>query len=724
MRRINQSVDGMFALASLPTLTLGVNGVPGAASAVAVSGDYYTTLGIRPALGRVLIPEDDDNRKGVAVVSNAYWKRRFGASPSILGQAITLNQVPFIVVGVEPEGFFGVTVGAAPDLTIPLHALDLVNPGRQAWQNAFATWVQVSGRLRQGVSIERGSEQLDVIFRQVGADAAGTPGNQFARATHVFLEPGATGVFSGLRNRYTTGLQLLLVICGGALCLASLNVAALMLSRYAARRDEMATRLALGAPRGRIVRQLLTESSVIAACGGVLGLLIASRASELLLRLGTGNPEFLPIDTSPDLRVFVFATAVSVASCLLFALLPAVRTTTASRVSSRGDVGKAQRQVADRALVVSQTALAFVFVTAAGLFLHNLQTLWAREPGYDRNNVLMFSLDANLPLDTYRRVLDEIRNMPGAVSATASAVRPVDVNIYLIGVVTRVGDRVVADNQRIRVAFNDVAPGYFHTLRMPLLTGREFEDRDLSTASPIVIISQRMARHFDGNPVGQRIVWKNRTHEVIGIASDMRYASVKDAPREVLYFPLFQSESVPYSPTYEIRYAGGTSDVVRSVREAVARVDSGLLMTRVNTLEGQTRDSLSRERLLALLTGFAGAFAWLLAGVGLYGLSAQSVTQRTREFGLRMALGAQPAAISWSILRGSIGTTLAGLLFGLVSAFMVLRFARAALTDVEPANPMTLVGAALVLLVLAALASYLPARRASRVNPLTALREN
>ncbi len=725
MRLGSRTVDGIFARTMLPSVKVDVDGVPAAASGLAVSGDYHATLGVRPAMGRLLTPADDDGRAPAAVISDAYWRRRFGASPSILGQTITLDHVPFSVVGVEPRAFFGVTVGMAPDVTIPLQTLELLRPGMQTWQDASATWIQVMGRLRPAVSIEQASEELDAIFRHVGAGAAGTAADdsagQFARATHVVVTPGATGGVSGVRDSYTRGLQLLLILFGGALCLASLNVAALMLSRYAARRDEIAIRLALGAPRGRIVRQLLTESSIIAAGGGILGLLIAWSGSALLLRLAGASARLVLIDTSPDRRVLAFATAVSAGSCVLFALLPAIRTTSASRVSSRAAVGGRRRPLVDRVLVVSQTALAFVFVACAGLFLHNLQALWTQQTGYDRRNVLMFSLDAGLPVSTYRRVLEEIRRAPGVSSATASAVRPVDGSMYLVGSIARIGDRTLADDQRIRVAFNHVAPGYFHTLRIPLIAGRDFEDPD---ASPVVIVSARMARHFAGNPVGQRVAARSGTYEVIGVAGDMRYATVKDAPREVLYFPLFQGESLHYPPTYELRYAGGTSEVLQSLRELVARVDAGLLLTRVNTLEDQTRDSLSRERLLATLTGFAGLFAWLLAGIGLYGLSAHTVNQRTREFGLRMALGAHPASIGWSVLRASAGTTLAGLVIGLATALMGLRLVRAAVTGVEPADPAALGGAALALLVLAGLASFVPARRASRVDPIGALRQD
>ncbi len=342
MRRRSQSLDGVFARTTIQNVSVRVQGMAAIASGLAVTGEYHGTLGVQPAIGRVLTPDDDRaGQAAVAVISYAYWQRRFGGSPSILGEAITLNRAPFTVVGVEPAGFFGVAVGSAPDLTIPMHALGPLSGREPPWQAAFGTWIEVMGRLRPGVSNDQAGAELDGIFRQVSLDAAGASGSdsgdgKFARETHVLLGSGATGGVSGLRRGYEEGLRLLLMLLGGVLCLASLNVAALLLSRSEARRDEFATRLALGAGRARIVRQLLTESAVIAAGGGILGLLIAWRGSELLLRVATSSTGTLPIDLAPDARVVLFTLGVSIASCLMFGLFPAARTTAASRISSRG----------------------------------------------------------------------------------------------------------------------------------------------------------------------------------------------------------------------------------------------------------------------------------------------------------------------------------------------------------------------------------------------------
>jgi predicted permease len=734
MRQANRSLDGLLAHARIGRLGVGVRGTADIASGLAVSGDYHGTLGVGPILGRLLTPADDRaGRAAVAVISHGYWHRRFGESRSIVGETITLNQVPFIVVGVEPAGFFGVSVGSAPDVTIPMQALGLVAGREPPFHQAFATWIELMGRLRPGVTLEHATQELDAIFRQVSLDAAGTSSSsddaRLAQETHVGLEPGATGGVSGLRTRYRQGLRLLLMLLGGVLCLASLNVAALLLSRSEARRDEISTRLALGASRGRIVGQLLTESAIIAACGGALGLLISWRGSELLLRLVMPNAVTLPIDLSPDTRMVAFTCVVSIASCLVFGLLPAVRST-GSRLSSRGQLGGRRRRLVDRTLVVAQTALALVLVVCAGLFLRSLQNLWSQETGYDRRNVLMFSIDAGLigkrgpeAAQTYRRIIDELLAMPAARTATVSTVRPVSDTYYLIDRVTQIGDRALGSDASIRIAMNHLAPGYFATMGIPLVAGRDFDWHDGPEAPKVVIVSERLARHFSGHAVGQRLrMGGDESYEVVGVARDTRYARVTDAPREVVYLPFFQ-QTPGFEPTYAIKYEGSAADVLRAAGDAVARIDSRLALFRTKTLDVQTQESFARERLLALLTTYFGAFAWLLAGIGLYGLMACTVAERTREFGLRMALGARPAGIRWAVIRESAGTVVAGLLAGLGGALATVRLVRTQLFGLEATDPTALTGAVVALLVLACCAAFIPARRASRIDPMTALRQ-
>ena len=542
--------------------------------------------------------------------------------------------------------------------------------------------------------------------------------------------PGDRGGTSSLRSRYEEGLRFLLVLVAGVLGLASLNVAALFLARAEGRRAEMSTRLALGASRGRLVRQLFVESAVIAACSGALGLLIAWQGSRWFLRLATPNSLAPPVDLTPDWRLLTFTALVSLVSCVIFGLLPAARSTRSLAIGSRGELGGSRRRLLDRGLVIAQTAVAVVLLVCAGLFVRSLHRLWTETTGYDRRNVLMFSLDASLvgqPPDeaapTYRRVIEELRTLPAAEAVSLSIVRPVSDLYTLVDRVTQVGGRALPGEEAIRVAVDLTAPGYFDTMRIPLRVGRDFRMQDDAGAQKVAIVSERLARRLGHHPIGQRLtVGEADIREVVGVAADARYASVKEAPREVVYLPFFQGVP-PFAPTYQIRYVGRSSDVLRSATEAVARVDPALVPFRAKTLEVQTQESFARERTLAWLTTYFGGFAWLLAAVGLYGLLSSTAGRRMREFGLRVALGATPRMLGLTVVSETAVVLLIGVVVGSLLAVGAGRLVRAQLYGVEPSDPLTMLGASTALLLLGTFASFLPARRAARTDPIAALHE-
>lgn len=741
MHALNTTLEGLFALASLGRINIAFNGQPELASGAYATGEYHQVLGVQPALGRLLTKADDRPGNTVAVLSYAYWQRRFGRNPQILGASIFINQVPFTVVGVEPRGFFGVTVGASADVTVPMRTRDLLAVGQPLWNQPYTTSINVMGRLKSGVSREQAAQELNLIYRQVNADAVQSASAQFrsigeriAREAKLTVESGATGQLSGLRRNYERWLRLILMLLGAVLLLASLNVATLLLSRAESRQREIAGRMALGAGRWRIVRQLLTESIVLASVGGMLGFALAWWGSGTLLRVATSSAQNLPIDLTPDFRALAFTIAVSGLTCLLFGLIPALRATSSRTIAASRQIGGGRRRrLLDRALVSSQVALSLVLLVCAGLFLRSLQNLWTQDPGYDRRNVLMFSVDAALAGKkgpevpaAYKAMLNELRTVPGVQSASLSAVRPVDDNAYFVDRVTKIGNRALSEDQSIRVAQNYIGPGYFGTLAIPILAGRDFDERDNPEAPKVVIISETMARRRFAatNPVGQLITMHfEDTREIVGIAKDMRYGNVKDAPRDVIYCPIFQV-GFGFSPTFEIRYAGRTAEVLRQATEVVSRSDRSLTLHRVKTLEVQTRESLSRERLLALLGGYFGAFALLLACVGLYGLLAYNVVQRTPELGLRMALGARPAGVRWMVLRESGATVLAGVAVGLLAARGAVRLVETQLYGVQPYDAATLIIMTALLLAMAFAASYIPAARASCIDPMHALRHD
>jgi predicted permease len=735
IRDRNTTLAGIFALYPFGRVTVTAGGEPELANGVYVTGDYYKTLRLAPALGRLLTREDDRPGQATAVLNHAYWQRRFGGRPDVVGTTILLNQVPFTIVGVEPAGFSGTEVGRPYDISVPMRSLDLFSEGTPLWNEAFATWIYMMARLKPGIAVNAAEQEMKTIFAQVSVDAARTPGEmQMARENRLRLESGARGNASDLRAGYERWLRLLLMLLGAVLLLASLNVATLLLSRSDARQREIATRLALGAGRWRIVQQFLTESLVLATCAGAVGLAVAFWGSRLLLRIATPAAERVPVELTADWRLIAFLFAVSAATCLLFGLVPAIRATSPQRFTGTRQIGGGRRRrVLDRALVASQVALSLVLLVAAGLFLRTLGKLWAQDPGYSRQNVLMFSIDPRLAGKkgdevprSYQRVLDELEALPAAESVTMSAVRPVSDNYYFVTSFREVGGKTLTAEQRIRAAFNHVAPGYFATLGIPLVVGRDFDERDSLGAPKVVIISERLARHFEGNPVGQRLGSGPKMCEVVGVAADVRYANVKDAPREVAYYPIFQTapKDIFYAPTFEIRHAGPAAGLAQAIRAAVSHVDPGLTMFRVRTLEEQTQDSFARERLLALLTTYFGGFAVLLACIGLYGLMNYSVTQRTPEMGLRMALGAQASAVRWLVVRENAWTVIAGAVVGLGGAFAVVRLVQSQLFGVQPYDPAALGGATILLLAMASAAAYLPARRASRIDPLTALRHD
>ena len=733
IRQRTTTLAGIFALSPLGRVTVSAADGADAANGVHVSGDYYRTLGLTPALGRLLDAADDRPGQQVAVLNHGYWQRRFGGRRDIIGTAIALNRVPFTIVGVEPPGFTGTEVGRPYDVTVPLQAIPALNEGRPMLSGVFTTWLYIMGRLKPGVTLQAAEQEARAIFKQVSLERARTADDQrLARESWLRFEPGARGNVSDLRAKYAQWLELLLMLLGAVLLLASLNVATLLLSRSDARRHEIATRLALGAGRWRIVRQFVTESLVLAAVAAAGGLVLAVWGSRALLTIALPAAERPPIELSPNLRLLALTIAVSALTCLLFGLVPALRATTASRLSANRQVGAGPRRRAlDRTLVAAQVALSLVLLVAAGLFARTLQNLWGQQPGYDRRNVLMVSADPRLAgrtadeiPRTYRRILEELRRVPGALSVTMSAVRPVSPNYYFITSFAEAGGRTLPDEQRIRAAFNHIAPGYFATLGIPVIAGRDFDERDTRDSPRVAIIGERMARHFEGNPVGQQIASGPSAREIVGVVRDVRYANVKDAIRDVIYFPVFQlaSKDISFAPTFEIRYAGGVADVLPRVRDAVARVDQSLTPFNATTLERQTGDSFSRERLLAILTSYFGAFAALLSCIGLYGLVSYGVTQRTAEMGLRMALGAPPAAVRWMVVREDARTILAGAAAGVGAAALAVRLLRSQLFGVEPFDPAIVATATIVLLVMAFAAAFLPARRAARIDPAVALR--
>ena len=735
----SKTLAGVFGGTGLGRIAIGLNGTTSLAKADAYTGNFFSVLGIAPQYGRFFSAADDAARAPVAVISDAFWRARFGADPAAVGRTVTVNQVPFTVIGITPREFLGTSAGNCPGLWVPLHALDRIAPDSRRWTEPWSTWLQIAGRLRPEMSLQRTQAELDGIHRRLLEDAlpasqlAGVANVQrFVRDNHLALRPAASGMYSGLRDLYAFPLQLLMWVAGIVLLAACANIANLLLARASTRRREIAVRLALGAGRGRLVRQLLSESLVLALFGGLLAVPMAWWGSSLLVRMiSTGDSP--PVAVDPDWRTCAFTAAVSLLTGILFGLAPALR---ATRLDPGPVIKEGMRHASpsshllDRVLVVVQVALSVVLVAGAGLFVRTLQKLHDVDPGYDRQNVLMVSVDAKLAgyssdraCPVYAEILRRMRTLPEVKSAAASIVRPVDDQFYLVDRVNEVDGRPLPEGRVIRVEWNATRPAYFSTLSTPIVSGRDFQPRDNQSAPAVVIVNQSLANRAFPNqdPVGHRL----NTATIVGVVKDSYYGGARDQPGPALFYPLFQhGPAQEYRwgyVSFELRYSSQSS-LLDQVRREVAAVDRGLPVFGVRTLLAQTEESMLTERLLATLSSVFGSLALLLACVGLYGLMAYAVARRTSEIGIRLALGARPRPILCLVLRETFALTLAGIAVGVPLALWAARYAKAVLFGIGAVDPLTIAITVAALIGTAALAGYLPGRRAVRVDPMVALR--
>lgn len=736
-------LSGVFGGVGLNRVNVGWHGTAGLAQCDAYTGNFFSVLGVAPQQGRLFVASDDREGADVAVISDAYWRTRFGADPGIIGQTILIDQLPFTVIGITPPKF-SIYTTAARDVWVPLHAIDRFTPDPSRWQAAFSSWLLIAGRLRPGVSVVEAEAELDVIHRRLLVEqlaaserASSESMQRFVRESRLVLRPAGNGMLTGIRQMYALPLKLLMGVAAMVLLISCANVANLVLARASHRRREIAVRMALGSGRARVIRQLLTENLLLAAVGGVLALAVARWGSAALVHMISTGDSLVPLDVRPDWHVFGFTAAVSVASGLLFGLVPAIRGTrvdpgSALKEGARGSTRSSR--LPDRVLVGIQVTLSLVLITGAGLFTRTLENLRHVDVGYDRNNILMFSVDAKLGGYStervgalYRAILDHTAEVPGVQSASMSIARPVDDQYYLIDRIGQVDGRNLREAETIKVAWNAMSPGYFSTVGTPILMGRDFDLRDSGRAQRVVIVNESLARQAlpGKNPIGHRLDGA----EIIGVVKDSLYGGARDQLRPVLYRSLFQGVGGTDQSQWvgagavsvELRYRSGAS-LVDEVRQAVSGVDRYLPIFSVKTLRAQTEDSFLRERLLATISSFFGGLALLLACLGLYGLMAYAVARRTAEIGIRMALGAHSQAVVWLILRETLWLVLCGIVSGVPLAMWFAQYAKSLLFGIAPADPLVIAAATALLIGCAVLAAFLPARRASCIDPMVALR--
>jgi predicted permease len=710
------------------------------ASGHLVSGNYFSLLGVRALRGRLLAPDDDQpNATPAAVMSYRYWEQELNRDPSVVGQTFILNGTTFTVVGIAPPEFFGVRVRKPPDFWVPLAFHPQVELRKSFLDDNQVSFLMLLGRLKPGISISQAQVGVNLQLQQFLTELAGsqlTEERQRAiQSTYIKLGEGYGGI-SSLRVLYSKPLHMLMAIVGMVLLIACANVGSLLLARATARRAELSLRMALGASRWRIVRQLLTESLLLAVVGGVCGVLLAQWGVTILVNLVA---EQTPLDTRPDSAVLAFTAGVSILAGLLFGLVPAVRASktdlaTAMKEKSRTR-SRLRRFSLSSAMVVLQVGLSMVLLTGAGLFARSLLNLQNENVGFDRSNMLLVGIDprlagykpAGLPA-LYQQVLERIGNLPNVRSVSLATYSPMSgshrqSSFNLPGYTPQPDEDLVVEDML-------VGPKYAETLGIPLLRGRDLGIRDNVSAPRVALVNETFANRYfkDQNPVGRNFTFDDETDNgqmlaIVGVIGDVKTEDAREKPEPAVYRPILQlADEAAYSVNIQVRTAGDPNSSTQPVRQTINAIDDKIPIYGVTTLEEQVRGTLGQDRLIAQLVSFFGALALILACIGLYGVMAQGVARRTSEIGIRMALGARGGNIAWMILRETLVLVLLGLVIGVPIALVAAKLISSQLFGLKPADPLALISAAVVLTLVALLAGYVPARRASRVNPLNALR--
>ena len=737
VRDRQQAFAGIFAWGT-DSANLAPGGEVRRARMLYVSGDFYNTLGVNAAHGRVFTATDDQRGCGAPgiIVSNEFWQREYGGDANIVGRRLTISDRTFEIIGVTPANFFGMEVGRSFDLSLPICASALVR-GNNRMYSGIMWWLTVNGRLKPGWTTDQATAHLqtissDVFTASLPADYPPPSVNTYL-ATKLTPVPAGAGI-SQLRETYEPALWLLLAIAGLVLLIACANLANLLLARASAREREIAVRQALGASRGRLIRQLLVESLLLSAVGALLGAALAQTLSRLLVAFlsTTANPVFL--DLVPDWRVLGFIAGLAVATCLLFGLAPAIRVTRrqpraligSGRVISAGR----ERFTFRRALTVAQVALSLVLVAGALLFARSLGNILTVDLGFRDDNILTATaVFQRLKLPPERvpvfkdELLERLRAIPGVDSAALTHIIP----LRDWGGGSAWIDGTPRQPQATRLS--RIGPGYFQTLEVPLVAGRDFDQRDRVGAPLVAIVNQAFARKFlnGASPVGQRL-WieaapgsPDTLYEIVGFVGDTKYADLREEYRPIVYYAAAQDEGAGAGATFLIRSRLPQGEIAASVKRVLNEINPAITVD-FEGLKPLIDATVLRERLIATLSGFFGLLALLLACIGVYGILSYGVASRTTELGIRMALGAQRGDVFWLILREALWLVIIGVAVGLPLIFAVTRLAATLLFDLSPTDPVSLAAAALLMLGVAMLAGYLPSRRATRVDPMIALR--
>jgi predicted permease len=711
------------------------------------SAGFFEVLGVRPVLGRTFVPDDDRRGGGpngpVAVISYDYWQRRYGADPSVIGRPITVNATTLTIVGVTPSWFFGPDVGRAFDIAVPLGAEQAVR-GKESFHDKRTTWwLSIMVRLKPGQSLAAGTAALRGVQPQIRLATMPQEFRAEGQARYLtdpFALKAAANGSSGLRSRYQKPLFAITGVVALVLLIACGNIANLQLARAVARRHEMSVRQALGASRTRLIRQLLSESLLLGAIGGALGIAIAAWASRVLVAQLSTATNRVYLQMPLDWRILGFTAAIAIGTALLFGTAPALRASGVEPIEAireQGRGGSGTRASLAGSLVVVQVALSLVLLVAAGLFVRTFSALATLPMGFEKAGVLVAQIGAQRTgVDSagrpgfYDRMRQSALALPGVRSAALSVVTPVSGSAWGSGVQV-VGEKELPE-EKAGVNVNYVSPQWFATFHTTLIAGRDFTDRDVLSAPGVAIVNQTLVRQrFGGkNPIGRVLrepPWRAgdpaRDYEIVGVAEDAVYRSLRDTIPATVYLPLTQNASLPSSITLSVRTAAAPGPLTRPLTAALAGIDRNLSVT-YRTLADQVDASLTQERLVAVLATFFGGLALLLAGIGLYGVASYSVNRRRTEMGIRMALGAQPTGVMRLVMRRVAVQVGIGIAAGALVSWWAARFVASLLYGLAPQDPLTIVLAVAVLAGVGALAGWFPARRASRIDPAVVLRSD
>ena len=715
-----------------------------------VSGTYYPVLGVSAAMGRVFTPDDDKTPGGhpIAVISYRYWISRFARNPNVIGKKILVNGYPLTIVGVSQAGFDGTTPGSAPQIRVPLMMKPQMDSVGTKFQYNFnarrGRWVNVVARMKPGVTLEQAKASLQPFFHQMlemevrekeFAKASPETRQRFL-AMWLDLLPASKGD-SNLRRQFSAALLVLTAIVGLVLLIACANVANLLIARATSRQKEIAVRLALGASRGRIISQLLIESLTLALAGGAAGLLLSIWMDDALLGFLPSANSPLTISTAPDVRILLFTLGVSLLTGLIFGLVPALQSTRPQIAGTLkdqvGSIAGGTSVGIRKGLVVAQVALSLLLLIGASLFIRSLTNLKDLDPGFQVGNLLQFSIDPVMngytperSLDFYRQLREGLNTIPGVQSAAFAVVPLLSDDEWDNSMAIEGFTHSAATLPDPHMQF--VTPDYFKTMHIPVIAGRDFRMSDGKGAPQVCIVNEKFAKKYfkDGNALGRHIGMggdpgTKLNIEIVGIVGDTKYENMREEIPQEVYQPYHQVEFVVGMMAY-VRTSQPPEQTFSAIRRVTNNLDPNIPVSNLETLQKQQAESMITERLVATLSAGFGVLATLLAAIGVYGVMAYVVAQRTREIGVRMALGAATRDVVWLVMREVLLLAAIGVAIGLPSAFALTKLAKSQLFGIQPNDGLSMALATATIAIIALLSGYIPARRATMVDPIRALR--